>query len=154
MEIRVLAPLPLAALEPLVEESAREGHRFLHRLVDAHASGETRFDGPGEVLLGVYEGPELVAVGGVSRDPYGGDADVGRLRHLYVKASHRRSGVGRRLVAALEAHARGHFRALVLRTESEAAARFYAVLGYRALPPGGTATHRRDLGTAGDAEAP
>jgi GNAT superfamily N-acetyltransferase len=145
-DIRVLDPFPAAAVEALAQESTREGFRFVRRLVDEHASGQVRFDGPGEVLLGVFAGAELVAVGGVTRDPYGGEANVGRVRHVYVRPDRRRRGVGERLLAALEAHARGHFTALVLRTDTTAAAGFYAALGYRALPPGGTATHRRELG--------
>jgi GNAT superfamily N-acetyltransferase len=150
MQIRPLDPLPLDALKPLVDEGTREGFRFPRRLVDEHASGEVRFDGAGEVLLGVFDGEALVAVGGVTRDPYGGDGSVGRVRHVYVRAAHRRRGVGERLVAALEAHARGHFGALVLRTDTEAAARFYAALGYEPVTAGGTATHRRELGPASD----
>ena len=145
MEIRALRPLPAGLLQPLVEESTREGYRFLQRLEREYDAGQLRCDGPGEVLLGVFEGPELIAVGGVSRDPYGGAADTGRIRHVYVRAAHRRRAVGRRLIAALEAHARGCFSALVLRTDTEAAARFYRELGYRPLPPGGSATHRREL---------
>ena len=150
MQIRPLDPLPIDALNPLVDEGTREGFRFPRRLVDEHASGQARFDGVGEVLLGAFEEDELVAVGGVTRDPYGDADDVGRIRHVYVRSAHRRRGVGERLVGALEAHARGHFAALVLRTDTEAAARFYAALGYRALVPGGTATHRREFGPAGE----
>ena len=150
MHIQPLDPFPIDTLKPLVDEGTAEGFRFLRRLVDEHASGEVRFDAAGEVLLGMFEEDELVAVGGVTRDPYGGDGSVGRVRHVYVRAAHRRRGVGERLVAALEAHARGHFTALVLRTDTEAAARFYAALGYRALAAGGTATHRRELGSVGE----
>ena len=145
MQIRPLDPFPIDMLKPLVDEGEREGFRFPRRLVDEHASGRVRFDGAGEVLLGVFDGDELVAVGGVTRDPHGDADDVGRIRHVYVRAAHRRRGVGERLMAALEAYARGHFSALTLRTDTEAASRFYAALGYESLPPGGPATHRRAL---------
>ncbi|HYH80790.1 MAG TPA: GNAT family N-acetyltransferase [Longimicrobium sp.] len=145
LAIRPLDPFPAAAIEALAVESAREGFRYVRRLLDEHASGEVRFDGAGEVLLGVFDGDGLIAIGGVTRDPYGGEAGTGRVRHVYVHPAHRRGGVGARLLAALEAHARGHFHALVLRTDTDAAARFYEALGYRALAAGGTATHRRDL---------
>jgi len=147
MQIRPLDPPPIDALNPLVDEGTREGFRFPRRLMDEHISRKARFDGAGEVLLGVFEGDELVAVGGVTRDPYGDAVDVGRIRHVYVRAAYRRRGVGERLMAALEAHAREHFAALVLRTDTEAAARFYAALGYRALAAGGTTTHRREFAT-------
>lgn len=45
----------------------------------------------------------------------------------------------------LEETAEQHYHALVLRTDSRDAALFYQALGYRSLPPGGTATHRREL---------
>ncbi|HEU4557113.1 MAG TPA: GNAT family N-acetyltransferase [Longimicrobium sp.] len=149
MTIHPLDPLPTRAIEPLADESMREGFRFVRRLLDEHASGQVRFDGLGEVLLGVFDGDELLAIGGVTRDSYGGDATVGRVRHVYVRPSHRGRGVGARLIGALEEHARRHFTALVLRTDTDAAARFYETLGYAPLPPGGTATHRRDLAPGG-----
>ena len=154
MHIQPLDPLPIDALKPLVDEGTHEGFRFPRRLVDEHASGRVRFDGAGEVLLGVFDGDALVGVGGVMRDPYGDADDVGRIRHVYVRAAHRGRGIGAMLVRALEAHARGHFSALTLRTDTEAAARFYAALGYRALAAGGTATHRRELGPAGSHHLP
>jgi GNAT superfamily N-acetyltransferase len=154
MRIQPLDPLPADLLTPLVDEGAREGFRFPRRLVEEHASGEVRFDGAGEVLLGVFDGDELVAVGGVTRDPYGDADDVGRVRHVYVRAAHRRRGIGAMLMRALEAHARRHFSTLTLRTDTEAAARFYAALGFDALAPGGTATHRRELGPPGKHHPP
>jgi ribosomal protein S18 acetylase RimI-like enzyme len=55
---------------------------------------------------------------------------VGRVRHLYVAGSHRRRGIGCRLVAEVVRAARGSFDLLRLRTNDEAAARFYAALGF------------------------
>ena len=154
LQIRPLDPLPVDTLMPLVDEGTREGFRFPRRLVDEHVSGQVRFDAAGEVLLGVFEGDALVAVGGVTRDPYGDSDDTGRIRHVYVRAAHRGCGIGAMLVRALETHARRHFSALTLKTDTEAAARFYAALGYRALATGGTATHRRELGPVGDHHLP
>jgi GNAT superfamily N-acetyltransferase len=62
-----------------------------------------------------------------------------------VRPDARRRGIGRRLVHELEQAAHQTFRALVLRTDTPTAARFYETLGYTPLPPGGTATHRRLL---------
>jgi GNAT superfamily N-acetyltransferase len=154
MQILPLDPLPIDTLKPLVDEGTREGFRFPRRLVDEHVSGAVRFDVAGEVLLGVFEGDALVAVGGVTRDPYGDSDETGRIRHVYVRATHRGRGIGAMLMRALEAHARRHFSALTLRTDTEAAARFYAALGYRTLAAGGTATHRRELGPVGDHHLP
>ncbi|MEW5928634.1 MAG: GNAT family N-acetyltransferase [Gemmatimonadota bacterium] len=130
LAIRTLLPPPWADLAPLVEESEREGFGFLVRLRREFLDGGNRFDAPGEALLGCLRGAELVGVGGLNRDPYSPEPRVGRLRHLYVAAAQRRGGVGRMLVAALVEAARPHFDVLQLRTDTEAAARFYEALGF------------------------
>jgi hypothetical protein len=150
IEIRALETLPVAELRPLAARSELEGFRFLRRMLGEWETGEARFDGPGEVLLGAFDGPALVGIGGLTVDPYGDDPATGRLRHLYVAEPVRNQGVGRGMVRALEEAARGRFRALVLRTDTAAAARFYEALGYAPLPPGGTASHRRELDRGGD----
>jgi GNAT superfamily N-acetyltransferase len=137
--------LPTYALAPLLEASTAEGFRFVERLVREWEAGHTRFDQPGELLLAAYDGESLVAIGGLMPDPYTGDPTLGRLRHIYVRPDARRQGIGRRLVDLLERRAEGTYRALVLRTDTATAARFYEQLGYMPLPPGGTATHRREL---------
>jgi ribosomal protein S18 acetylase RimI-like enzyme len=148
IELRPIRALSADALDPLLAASIAEGLRFVARLAHEWAAGAARFDGPGEVLLGGYDRAALVAVGGLTPDPYGGAPGVGRLRHLYVLPAARRRGVGRRLVRALEAAAAGHYRVLVLRTDTAAAAGFFEALGYEPLPLDGTATHRRELGPA------
>jgi GNAT superfamily N-acetyltransferase len=147
LAIRSLLPPPWPDFAPLVEESEREGFHFLARLRQEFDDGANRFDAPGEALLGCYHGAELVAVGGLNRDPYSPEPRVGRLRHLYVSPPFRRRRVGRMLVDALVAEARPHFGVLLLRTDTPAAARFYETLGFAAvaLP---YATHRMLLGGA------
>jgi GNAT superfamily N-acetyltransferase len=145
IELRRIRDLAPGALDPLLATSAAEDFRFLTRLADEWRSGAERFDRPGALLLGVYRGAKLIAVGGLTPDPYEADAALGRLRHLYVHPEARGQGVGRLLVAALEAEARNHYSALTLRTDTERAARFYESIGYTRLAAGGTATHRRAL---------
>lgn len=148
IEIAPLTPADWRELEPLIAESEQEGFRFLARLRAEHASGAVRFDAPGEALLGVYAGGELVAVGGVSVDPYEPGGRVGRIRHVFVARDHRRHGIGRRLLAALMEAARPHFGVLTLRTDTAAAARFYEALEFAPVPDHPHHTHRRDF-TAG-----
>lgn len=148
LSVRSLLPPPWADLAPLVEESERDGFGFLVRLRREFQDGGNRFDAPGEALLGCWNGPELVGVGGLNRDPYSPEPRVGRLRHLYVGAAHRRCGVGRMLVAALVEAARPHFDVLRLRTDTEAAARFYEALGFAPVSSP-HATHRMVLGGPG-----
>lgn len=146
--IRPLPPSSLGEVERLVEASVREGFRFLARLRDEHASGANRFDGAGEVLLGAFRGEELIAVGGLDRDPYGGDPRTGRIRHVYVLPSARRTGAGRALVRALIRRAQSRFGQLVLRTDTAGAARFYEALGFRPEREIESATHRLSLAGA------
>jgi ribosomal protein S18 acetylase RimI-like enzyme len=146
--IRPLPPSAWGDVERLVEASVEEGFRFLIRLREEHASGANRFDGEGEVLLGVWRGGELVAVGGLNRDPYGGGPRAGRVRHVYVLPSARRAGVGRALVRELIDRAKISFDELVLRTDTAEAARFYEAIGFRAESEVEGATHRLSLADA------
>lgn len=143
--VRTLLPPSWPEIEPLIRESEREGFRFLARLRREYEAGTTRFDRAGEVLLGVESGPALAALGGLTLDPYGADPRSGRLRHLYVSPAHRRQGIGRLLVAALVEAARPHFDVLTLRTDTEAAARFYEALGFAPVAGAEHHTHRLAL---------
>jgi GNAT superfamily N-acetyltransferase len=125
-----LTELPAGGLAELVTEAEAGGFRFVRRLVAEWEGGEERFDGPGEVLFAAVEDGRVVGVCGLTADPYTTSERVGRVRHLYVAASHRRRGIGRELVAEVVRAARGWFDLLRLRTNDDAAARFYAALGF------------------------
>jgi GNAT superfamily N-acetyltransferase len=126
---------PLLDLPPGVEElrteAAGEGFWFLDRLVIDWHLGTNRFDGPGEVLLGLFHPSHLAAVGGLNRDPYTDRVGIGRLRHLYVRQSARRSGAGSALVRQLLDHAEEVFHSVRLRATTQEAADFYVRLGFR-----------------------
>ena len=141
MDIARLTTAPAGPLADLVAESEREGLPLVRRLVDEWASGATRFDGPGEALFVAREGARVVAVGGLSVDPYAARPDVGRVRHLYVRPTHRRRAVGAALVSTIIATARGRFARLHLRTNNPAAARLYERLGFRPTPGAAQHTH-------------
>jgi len=129
--IQRLHELPPDRVAPLIAESEQAGLRFVRRLVEEWASGRNRFDRPGEALFGALIDGHLVGVCGLNVDPYAGDPRIGRVRHLYVLTTHRRGGVGRRLVGAVVAAARGPFATLRLSTANPAAARLYEALGFR-----------------------
>lgn len=115
---------------PLIEESRAEGFDFLQRLKDEYASGANRFDKPGEAIFGVRDAQgRLVAVGGLNRDPFQDDPNVGRLRRVYVRPSWRRRGLAARLVATVLEAARAHFNRVQLRSTEEAM-EFYRVMGF------------------------
>jgi GNAT superfamily N-acetyltransferase len=143
--IRPLRPPSWSEMDFLLQESEREGFCFLARLRRAYESGAARFDGPGETLLGVYAEGELVAVGGVSADPYEAGPRAGRIRHVYVARARRGQGIGRRLMAALIQAAHPHFDALALRTDTAQAAAFYQALGFQPVADHPHHTHRLPL---------
>jgi GNAT superfamily N-acetyltransferase len=98
--------------------------------VEEWASAANRFDGPGEVLCGYIDQGLLVAVGGLTLDPFAGRPDMGRIRRVYVKSAWRKRGIGRALVSALVDRARTHFSCVRLRAENALAARLYESMGF------------------------
>ncbi|MCC6617070.1 MAG: GNAT family N-acetyltransferase [Anaerolineae bacterium] len=128
-------------LGPLLAESLAQGYCFVQTLRDEYADGRNRFDQPGAVLLGIFDGQRIIAVGGLHPDPYLERPDVGRIRHVYVLDAYRRSGVGRALMAALIDHARRHFNLLTLRTLSADASAFYVALDFAVTDAIPHATH-------------
>lgn len=114
----------------LLDAERREGHSLVRRLVDEWEDGTNRFDAPGEIAFEVRDDGDLVAVGGLNRDPYIDDPHVGRIRHVFVSPDVRGNGVGRRLVRALIGHAEPTFSRVRLRTVTPEGSRFYLALGF------------------------
>jgi GNAT superfamily N-acetyltransferase len=148
-----LKDLPADALAPLLAESEWTGRRFVRRLSDEWAAGANRFDRPGEALFAAWAAGRLVGVCGLNVDPYAADRRVGRLRRLYVLAEFRRLGVGRRLVQAVVAAARGNFAVLRLRAEGPEAAAFFARLGLRRVGAA-DCTHAVELEASAEPDRP
>jgi GNAT superfamily N-acetyltransferase len=138
-----LQDLPLDALAPLVAESNQAGYRFLQKLQDEWATGANRFDKLGEAIFAALVAGRLIGVCGLNVDPYIANGRIGRVRHLYVLSDFRRLGVGRQLVAAVLAAAKGRFTVLRLRTESVEAGGFYEKLGFRRWSDMPDCTHDR-----------
>ena len=138
---------PAERLGALLAESERQGFRFVRRLMEEWESGANRFDRPGEVLFVARVGDEVVGVCGLNVDPHADDPAIGRVRHLYVRVSHRRSGIGEQLVADVLEAARGRFARLHLRTTDLTAARLYERFGFRRTGEGRDRTHVLDVGT-------
>jgi len=124
----------VSALHPGIGElapiAAAEGFGMVRRLIDDYVSGVNRFSKRGERLCVALNGDRVIAVCGINVDPYYDSPSLGRIRHLYVHPGSRRSGVGRRLMAMIEAHGETHFECLQLFTTSLAASRFYESLNY------------------------
>lgn len=117
----------------LVTQARVEGYRFIDRLEAEWRSKANRFEASGECLLGIVEGEDLLAIGGLNIDPYVADGSTGRLRHVYVRIERRNQGLGRQLVGALIAAGVPRFSAIRLRTDKPLAARLYEGMGFRAV---------------------
>lgn len=131
------------AIYALEAQAVAEGFRFLTRLVTEWENHTNRFDQPGECLLGVFYQGQLVAVGGLSRDPFAGP-EVGRLRRLYVTPAMRGRHVGRVLVQQLVEQAALQFQSVQLSTDTPDAAAFYLRCGFHHIN-NGAATHAKSL---------
>ncbi len=129
-----------------MRESEAEWFRFLTRMQEEWRSGTNRFSLPGEGLFEARQDGRLAGICGLNVDPFAGDITVGRLRRMYVSKNSRRSGVGTALVNAAMAHAKGKFRVVRLRTDSEDAAAFYVACGFRVTDGTGRSTHEIVVG--------
>ncbi len=122
--------LPIEGLETLHSEALAEGYDFIDTLISEWATGENRFERSGEVLCGFIENGLLVAVGGLTIDPFVNSTKVGRIRRVYVRPAWRNQGVGRALVTRLIDEARKGFIAVRLRAENADAGRLYEQIGF------------------------
>ncbi|MGD9091855.1 MAG: GNAT family N-acetyltransferase [Anaerolineales bacterium] len=141
LDIVQLQELPLDDLQPLLVESRQQGFDFLDRLVQEYLGGSNCFSGANEALFSVYKRPDMVAIGGLSADPYLMEDDAGRIRHVYVLSAWRRQGVGKLLMNRIIEEASSHYRILTLRTFSDGADKFYRALGFRTEPEIYATTH-------------
>jgi GNAT superfamily N-acetyltransferase len=117
-------------MDALRTEASDEGFRFLDRLIRDWEVGANRFDQPGECLLAAWSEAKLVGVGVLNRDPYVEGSHIGRIRHLYVRRSARRSGVGSALLWGLLDKAGVAFDLVRVRTDTCEAAAFYLRQGF------------------------
>jgi ribosomal protein S18 acetylase RimI-like enzyme len=143
-----LPQAPADLLGALLTDGEADGVRFVRRLLDEWSTGANRFGQPGEALFIARSAGAVVGVCGLNIDPYataGGEARVGRVRHLYVLSTHRRLGIGGRLVTEVVAAARAHFDRLHLRTGNPTAAALYERLGFRRRRDDPHCTHVIDV---------
>jgi GNAT superfamily N-acetyltransferase len=131
LAIRQISALPPEILI-LEAEAVTEGFRFLTRLVADWKSGSNRFDQPGECLLGAFRNGQLMAIGGLSYDPYAG-SDIGRLRRVYVARASRGQNVGKALVQQLLEYAAQRFRVVRLSTDTPEGSAFYLRCGFQQI---------------------
>ncbi|MBS1524773.1 MAG: GNAT family N-acetyltransferase [Bacteroidetes bacterium] len=114
----------------LAEEAASEGYAFVQRTIDEWETGVNRFSDDGEALLGLMAGTKLIGIGGLNRDTYTEQPNIGRVRHLYIRSAYRRKGYATILMKTIINQAGQHFAMLRLFTDNPEAAVFYETLGF------------------------
>jgi GNAT superfamily N-acetyltransferase len=116
---------------PLLEESKKDGFRFLERLMNDYNNGTNTFNKPGEILYGVFTtNGGLTVIAGLNIDPYSGKQKIGRVRRFYVSKEYRRNGIGKMLLEKIMSFAKDFYAILVLHTDTKQADDFYTSLGF------------------------
>jgi GNAT superfamily N-acetyltransferase len=127
-ELRRLGRLP-ADFPALADMAKQEGFDFVSRL-GARWDGARYADDALATVWGAFAGDDLIAIGAQTCDEYDPSPRHRRIRHFYVRAEHRRGGVGRALAAKLieDAHALAPF--LHLRATRAHSAAFWESVGF------------------------
>ena len=128
IEVRRISDLNEVDVSKLIQESEKEGYRFVSRLAAEYEDGTNRFSEQGEALYGAWNEGELVAIGGLNRDVLG--ADSARLHRFYTLPDYRRKGIGSELFKAILEDAKGQFNEITTKTESMKADAFYRANGF------------------------
>lgn len=141
VQIVRITDTPPIGFETLREEAGAEGYGFIDRLAAELAGGLYVGDADLPVMLAAFREGGLVAIGGLTPDPYDSAPDIARVRHVYVRPAMRREGVGRWLTSALIQQGLAVAGRLTLRAADARSAAFWESQGF-ARDPGGTArTH-------------
>ncbi|MBS4219924.1 GNAT family N-acetyltransferase [Bacillus sp. FJAT-49711] len=129
-EVKRIKNLMDENIQLLVDESQKEGFRFLQKLVNNYKEGSNTFTMPGEALYAVYDQDGvMIAVGGININPFSDDTHIGRVRRFYVARDYRRKGIGTLLLETLISEAKNHFQIMVLNSTPQADA-FYTSFGF------------------------
>lgn len=130
IEVKKISDLKEVDVSKLIQESEKEGYRFVSRLVSEYEDGTNTFSEQGEVLYGAWDGTDLVAIGGLNRNVTSSTENSARLHRFYISPEHRRKGVGSELFKAIFVHSKGQFKEITTKTESAKADAFYRANGF------------------------
>lgn len=130
IEVKNISDLKEVNVSKLIQESEREGYRFVSRLASEYEDGTHRFSEQGEAIYGAWEEDELVAIGGLYRNSTSKDENSARLFRFYTLPEHRRKGVGSELLKAISENAKGHFKEITTKTEAGNVDSFYRANGF------------------------
>ncbi|MEK4484095.1 GNAT family N-acetyltransferase [Psychrobacillus sp. FSL H8-0484] len=130
IEVKKISDLKEVNVSKLIQESEKEGYRFVSRLASEYEDGTNRFSEQGEALYGVWDDEELVGIGGLNRSTTSADDNSARLYRFYTLPEHRRKGVGSELFKIITDNAKGQFSKITTKTESAKVDAFYRANGF------------------------
>lgn len=130
IEVKNISDLKEVNVSKLIQESEREGYRFVSRLASEYEDGTHRFSEQGEAIYGAWEEDELVAIGGLYRNSTSKAENSARLFRFYTLPEYRRKGVGSELLKAISENAKGHFKEITTKTEAGNVDSFYRANGF------------------------
>lgn len=143
-KFQAITTIECVAIENLRKESEEEGYYFISRLINDWQNNTNCFALKGEGFYGVYNGKELIAIGGINQDPYiESDTTTGRLRRFYVKQSWRRQKVGLALLKYIIEQHQNDFNEITLYTDTKAASLFYESIGFEKVSGINKVSHRQ-----------
>lgn len=130
IEVKKISDLKEVDVTKLIQESEKEGYRFVSRLASEYEDGTNRFNEQHEALYGVWEDDQLVAIGGLNRNHDNTKEDSARLHRFYTLPEYRRKGIGSELCKRISEDAKGKFKEITTKTESAKADAFYRANGF------------------------
>lgn len=139
--MKKISDLKEVNVSKLIQESEKEGYRFVSRLASEYEDGTNRFSEQGEALYGVWDDEELVGIGGLNRNTTSTDDNSARLYRFYTLPEHRRKGVGSELFKTITDNAKGQFSKITTKTESAKVDAFYRANGFTLEEPSPDTTH-------------
>lgn len=131
LQLTEITHLNFSLVHGLRDEAIGEGYAFIERTIGDWNNGNNKFSAPGESLWGLISGTALIGIGGLNRDPYTSDPNIGRVRHLYIRPNYRRNGYASALMLKIIYEAKQHFTVLRLFTDNPASSVFYETLGFQ-----------------------
>ncbi|MDF2064977.1 GNAT family N-acetyltransferase [Bacillus sp. Cr_A10] len=130
IEVKRISDLKEVDVTKLIQESEKEGYRFVSRLASRYEDGTRRFTEQGEAIYGVWEDGEIVAIGGLRQSIKSSEEQSARLLRFYTLPEHRRKGIGSELCKVIAENAKGQFKEITTKTESAKADAFYRANGF------------------------
>ncbi|OIU71655.1 GNAT family N-acetyltransferase [Rossellomorea aquimaris] len=146
-EVKQIDNLLNLDLNIIIKQSKEEGFLIGERLVFDYKNGTNTFNNLGEALYGVFNiNGEIVAIGGLNKDPFSTKPYIGRVRRFYVINEYRRNGIGSLLLKNIINEAKKYYKILVLRTNTSEGDNFYTSNGFLKVNIYPSSTHYMDLG--------